>query len=250
MDCRYVAYSFEVGEKQGTPHVQGFIYYKSVKSLKQVKQDIPRGHLSVMKGSFRENEEYCSKQSRLIERGERPVSDKERGDGEKERWEGIWQMAKENRIDEIPAQVRFRSYRTCKEIARDHMAKKAEAEDTTGIWVYGPAGCGKTRWAYDNYPNLYIKGLNKWWDGYQDEEAVLVDDMDPDIGKCLRAMLKHWTDRYPFKAETKGGAMNIRPKTVIITSQYSIEECFMDRETVAALKRRCKIIFLGMNIVS
>ena len=54
----------------------------------------------------------------------------------------------------------------------------------------------------------------------------------------LTQYLKTWADRYPFRAETKGSSMMIRPKKIIVTSNYSIDQCFSNPEDAEAIKRR------------
>lgn len=106
-------------------------------------------------------------------------------------------------------------------------------------WVYGPPGTGKSYYAY-SHEGAYIKSLNKWWDGYAGEEVVIIDDFGPNQ-ECLIELLKHWTDVYPFRGEIKGGSIVIRPKKVIITSNYHPSELFkaVDRD---AILRRCKLV--------
>lgn len=108
------------------------------------------------------------------------------------------------------------------------------------LWLTGNPGTGKTKYAWDNYPDLYIKQINKWWDGYHGQETVLLDDWDPkhDI---LVQHLKIWADRYPFRGECKGSSFMIRPKRIIVTSNYSIEQCFQNPEDIDAIKRRFKV---------
>jgi len=48
----------------------------------------------------------------------------------------------------------------------------------TNKWYYGPPGTGKSRKVRQDYPNVYDKPLNKWWDAYEDQEVVVLDDFD------------------------------------------------------------------------
>ena len=107
-------------------------------------------------------------------------------------------------------------------------------------WYYGEPGTGKTKKAWNENPKLYIKPLNKWWDGYNGEDVVLLDDWDPKHD-VLVSHLKQWADRYPFRAEMKGSSIMARPKKIIVTSNYSIDECFQNPQDVDAIKRRFKI---------
>ena len=120
---------------------------------------------------------------------------------------------------------------------------KERLEELDNYWIYGPPGTGKTRYVWDNYASLYVKNMNKWWDGYNDEVNVLIDDWDPERGKVLCYYLKIWADRYPFLGETKGSSCMIRPTRILITSNYSLEDCF-EGEEYAAIKRRFKVIHM------
>ena len=44
-----------------------------------------------------------------------------------------------------------------------------------------------------------------------------------------------------FSAEVKGGSMCIRPRRIIITSNYSLEQCFGDPAVLEPLRRRFKV---------
>lgn len=123
-------------------------------------------------------------------------------------------------------------------------------ERVCGIWIFGLSGSGKTRSALAQYPEAYIKPRNQWWDGYQSEPVVLIDDIDK-FDVALGGKLKHWSDFAPFIGEMKGASRRIRPSKVIITSQYRIEDIWQDEETRDALKRRFKVIekLYGQDII-
>lgn len=94
-----------------------------------------------------------------------------------------------------------------------------EATETDCRWYYGKSGAGKSRKAWEEFPEAFPKQVNKWWDGYQSHEHVIMDDMDP-FNKALGGDLKRWADRYKVTGETKGGAVPLKIKVFIVTSQY------------------------------
>lgn len=121
-------------------------------------------------------------------------------------------------------------------------------EELDNFWIYGMPGTGKTTHVWSNYgESLFIKPINKWWDGYNEEATILLDDWDV-THRMLCYHLKIWGDKWPFTGEIKGGSRRIRPKRIIVTSNYSIDECFDNEQDVAAIKRRFKIIhYIGYN---
>lgn len=200
---------------------------------------MPAGcHLEKAKGSSEQNIQYCSKEGAHWTRGEPPMTRKAQGKMEKERWATALKLAKQGRLDEIDEDIRCRYYRTWKEIRKDYMNTPAPLDSTCGIWIYGETGSGKTHVVCTTYPGRYIKPLNKWWDGYQGEDVVHLDEIAPSHCTHLTPYLKKWADKWPFDAETKGGAMQLRPKQVIVTSNYAIDEMGFEDADIGAIKRR------------
>lgn len=244
--CRYIIIGKEVGNSN-TRHLQGYVVFEKNKRLAAVKKLFPRAHLEIARGSNRAAADYCKKEGSFEERGILPLDPKENGDRgrevEMERWKRAREASAEGCFEDVPSDIYVRYYRTLKEIRKDNMTKPPDADDVTGVWIYGPAGVGKSRKARVDYPDAYLKMQNKWWDGYQGEEFVILDDFD---SKELGHHLKIWFDRYSFLAETKGGAMHIRPKKFIVTSNYSPDDPKFDwdDEMRAAIKRRFKIIHM------
>jgi len=240
VDCRYMAYAYEIGES-GTPHLQGFVCFDSGKTTSAVIKKLPGCHVEVMRGTIEDSLAYCSKENELVERGERPMSQKKKGETEQQRWKDMRIAAEEGRLDDIDPQIRFMHPRTV-EYHRNKHLRERPLEDTTEkmLWYYGKSGTGKSRKARSENPLAYLKMCNKWWDGYQDQDVVLIEDFDMNH-KVLCHHLKIWADRYPFPAEIKGGSMVIRPKVLIVTSNFHPNEIWEDPRDLEPILRRFRI---------
>lgn len=239
LPCKYMSFGYEVGA-QGTPHLQGFTSFDSAKTLSAVIKSLPKRVANVQVVVHTEEAiAYTQKEGAYHEHGVKPLTQSEKGSKEIDRWESARTLCKTGRMEEVPADIYMRCYRTCKEIAKDHMPDVDSVTTLEGEWIYGPSGCGKTRGVLERYPKAYLKTANKWWDGYNGEETVLIDDLDENH-KCLMHHLKIWGDHKPFLAETKGGMIKIRPKRIICTSNHPIE-IMAEGDDLEALKRRYKV---------
>lgn len=241
--CRYMVVGKEVATT-GTQHLQGYVYFKNARTLDQVKQKLncDRLHLEKARGNPEQNLLYCSKDGDYVELGEKPKSSKEKGEMEVQRWNTARTLAKLGNFDDIDGDIFIRCMKNLESIHRQEKLK-AQLQDNSAMtneWIWGPTGCGKSSSVRSRYEesNLYNKPLNKWWDDYSGEPIVLLEDVDPTHEKWIGYFLKIWSDHYKFRGEFKGGSMMIRPKTIIVTSQYAIDQIFNDQETILALQRR------------
>lgn len=114
--------------------------------------------------------------------------------------------------------------------------------NTRGIWIHGNPGVGKTFTVRSMEQGVYTKPPNKWWDSYNNEKIVLADDWDEEQGKWCSHYLKIWTDKYPFIAEIKGGAVRPVYDWFIVTSNLSLDEFCREYTNIKtdAVKRRFK----------
>lgn len=142
---------------------------------------------------------------------------------------------------------------------RDHTKNK---EPYNGLlceknyWIWGPTGTGKSKWARSQceYGKLYFKLQNKWLDSYDEGNVkiVIIEDLNPEKAKMQSDHIKIWADRYWFQGEVKGASIMINPKdwNLIVTSNYSIDECFPNEQDALASrgsKRSISLLFLFMS---
>lgn len=235
---QYLVFGKEVGES-GTPHLQGYVCYKTPVRFTQVTKDFPGSHIEKAK-SFEEAIAYCKKDGDFVEQGVVPLSNKRKGELEKERYKRAKQFAVEGKLDMIDEDIYIRHYSALKNIAKDHMPmlKELDWKETPNIWIYGKAGVGKTTLAYELAPGAYPKKpKGDWFDGYVDQENVIVNDVTK-FHVASIDWLKALGEHQPFIAEMKGGSKLIRPKRTIVTSQYTIDDIWADEESREAMHRR------------
>jgi len=245
LDCRYLCFGKEVGAS-GTKHLQGFI---SFVNPRRTPLTMGLGHIEPMKGTIEQAIAYCEKDGDFQEFGDRPMSSKAKGLDEKARWADIRQLAESGDFKGLASKYPKESVLYDKNLERVYAKRPREIETIDGemphFWFYGAPGTGKSRDARARFPGAYIKNPNtKWWDGYDGEEFVIIDDFDK-YQVSQGGDLKRWLDRYPFQAEAKGSQMMIRPKVIIITSNYHPTEIWEDPITTQAIERRCSIELFG-----
>jgi len=242
IECRFIAYSHEVAPTTGTKHLQGYVCFKNPISHKTSKRKFPGCFISPMLGSISDNDSYISKLTAPIERGDKPMSNDNKGRAEKLRWQAIRELAKAGDLDKIDADIFIRYYGTLKRIRDDYKCRPSPLDNSTpGIWIHGPSRTGKSHAMHTAYPDAYIKGHHKWWDGYAGQTVVCIDDFSI-YGKGLGTYIKLWVDKWAFDAETKGGRTMIRPEKVIVTSNYTIEDIWDDQITRDCLNNRFRVV--------
>lgn len=160
------------------------------------------------------------------------------GKANTEKWLKTKELAKQGKLEEIDADHYVQFYSTINRIMKDSMKKPDPLTCVSGLWITGATGTGKTHSVVTQHPDRYIKPLNKWWDGYQGEDVVHIDEISPEHSRWIAPYLKKWADKWPFDAEIKGGAKQLRPKLIVVTSNYTLEEMQFNESDYPALLRR------------
>lgn len=216
IDCQYLIYGKEVGES-GTPHLQGYIEFSRKRGFGAVKRMFPgRTHLEVRRGTASEAAEYCRKSDVApYEFGE--IS---RGQGARTDLDALHTDLKNGkRLAEI-RDDHFGNYLKYHKAISNYVLHNEQPRDfETEVRVYwGKTGTGKTRRAFEEFPTAYFHPGGPWFDGYEGDECVIFDDFGGSEFK-LTYLLK-LLDRYPMRVPIKGGFVQWKPKTVIITSNH------------------------------
>lgn len=118
---------------------------------------------------------------------------------------------------------------------------------TEGIWIWGPSGSGKSHDAYKDFSpdtHFVFNAADKgWWDGYEGQETVILDDFRADIkfSELLRLV-----DKWPHKVPRRHiGPASFQSKRVIITAIAPPEQVYAGIEAYEKweqFNRRFKVI--------
>lgn len=243
LKCKYIIYGKEIAPETQTPHLQGFVIWEHAKSFSASKKSIsPRVHLEAIKGTPYDNFLYCSKNGDYTERGDRP---EKVGQGNRNDLLAIKKMVAQNISIKTLLQrnmiVNYQQLKYAETLCKYYDTPRTWK--TTVRWFWGPTGTGKTLKAFGNLQQEYhldeiyvAMDTSQWWDGYDGQPAVIIDDMRKDFMKFH--LLLRLLDRYPYRIETKGSTRQFIAKEIIITAPYSPEEMYGGREDINQLIRR------------
>lgn len=232
----YLVYGREKGAS-GTPHLQGFVTFKSTKRLSALKKLLPSAHWEITKGTSKQAADYCKKEDPdFFESGHVPTQ------GKRNDLTSAIETLRESNLQTVAEdhpEVFVKYGRGLRDLALT-IQKPYNHTTTRGLWVWGPPGTGKSHAARDAYPDAFLKSQSKWWDGYAMQSSVILDDLDtPALGHYL----KIWADKYACTGETKGGTVALQHHYFVVTSNYSPDDLWKEDDMMAkAITRRFRIV--------
>jgi len=247
-------------QKEQTPttnviHYQGYFECKKTLRATGAKKLLGEttAHIEMRRGTRAEARAYCMKKDTRID-GPWEVNEwKESEQGKRTDLISFVDDIKEGATDMqlLEKHTRaFLSYNNHVHTVRNIYTKR-RTEPPKVFYYWGGTGLGKSRRARWEAERLFGEKVyskdpsHKWWDGYQQEPAVVLDDILPftgssgmNVGYLLRLL-----DRYDVTLEVKGSTIKFTSTYIWITSNYSLDELFIHdlsikEESKEAFRRR------------
>lgn len=205
-------------------HWQGYAELNKVMRITGFKKAIgdTTAHVETRKGTREQARDYCKKDNCFEEFGEWISGQGARTDLKKvaEKLSTGEATLKDVMLEEPELYCRYRN--GLKDIhAMAVKEKTKEFRELEVIVISGPTGCGKTRAAMQE-ATYKIEGSSlDWWDGYDEDEVILIDEYDNDI-KVTK--LLNLLDGYQLRLAVKGGFTYANWRKVYITTNLTREQ--------------------------
>ncbi len=219
IECNFIIIAKETGES-GTPHLQGVIRFKRTYRMTGLRRNFSdRAHWEPA-DEFEAAVNYCMKED------EKPFIKDHRKQGQRNdltlacetiKTGGIIALARDDPATFVKYHGGFAK------LAAMFQEPRSTVPHVT--WLYGCTGSGKTRYVHDKHESLFVAhSTYKWWDGYRQQEAILIDDMRASYAP-FNILLKIF-DRYPMQVEVKGAFTQLNSPYIYVTSQYPPDEVY------------------------
>lgn len=268
--CKYLIYGRETAPTTGTRHLQGYIHLLKRFTFNQMRNFLGDTiRLFIAYKTDLANYRYCSKSGNFYyyetslfgSQTESSINNniKSKKLSTKERIDIAWDLAKNEKFEEIDRDILLKHGKQLKAIKMEYYSNIEEnlyydQGDKNyfhchNLWLWGETGTGKSffityfidginRWWKRRCEKLHQTYLplrifnhqkTKWWCGYMGEEIIVINEVNPTFCSWYANEIKEWVDQYPFNAEVKGSNIGkIRPLFFIFTSNYNLDECFCE----------------------
>ncbi len=217
-----VAMQIEKGG-EGTIHIQGYVEFSNNTTLAIARRAISqRAHLEKRKGSRSQAIEYSLKVDTRF--GESYCNLPRRGQGQRMDLQEVHEALRAGMSYAECSDKFFYPWLKYRRGFSEYLFIHANKQwRSVEVIVYlGKTGIGKTRLAWQLYPDLFRlptpgKDYNTlWFNGYYGQDTMLIDDMRR--GYLRYSDLIAIIDGHPIPCETKGGFVFLNVTRIIITT--------------------------------
>lgn len=234
---KYAVWQLERAPTTGRAHYQLYCEFSEVTTRKRIQHHLPGAHVEKAIGSREVCRAYCTKtetradgpweffarsRSRSVSPPPHHSGGGAGGPGQGFRTDiaefrdAIRNGATDNNLLDVYPHLMAR-YPGFVGSVRRALPPPADKQPPEVHIYFGPPGTGKSRLAHDLAPSAYIKVPGMWWDMYQGESDVIMDDFYGPEDYRYSEWLK-LCDRYPYAAPVKGGFVRVNPKRIFMTS--------------------------------
>lgn len=233
--------------KEGIRHGQGFVAWKKEVSWTENQNRLGESgivHTGKMyrKSTPQANADYCKKDHVILrEEGKMPVQ------GERTDFQLMRDLIDGGAgMGEIIGEATSgQSVRSAELILKYRDTKRAVCS-VECIWVFGGGVDDAERGALadilcEDDSEIYECANDKWWEGYDAEEVVRFENVEP--GAFTTPRILKLTGKRPFRVEQKGGSRQVKYRKIVFTSEkHPIEIVHQD------LLDRFRIYDAGLKI--
>lgn len=218
--ARYLVFNKEKAPTTGTEHYQGYIEFNTPKRYDWCSKHLVPGWYQKRAGSREEARAYCTKGESRIS-GPHVYGDwAPQAQGKRTDIERLVALAKGGTsYDEIireEPEAAIRHTRGLKELCR--VFQPPRTGDVQVFVLYGPSGIGKSSYVAANSPGAFWLDDNKWFDGYSNNETIVLDEYRGQLP--FRLLMRLLRPIGGLRVETKGGHINLVHRTVWITTNW------------------------------
>jgi len=254
-NARFICWQIERCPQTQRKHVQGYVHLKNPRGMSYIKSLIGdrAAHLEIARGTDEQNEQYCSKPETRVAGPWKLGEAQAGGQGARTDLASLVQQVvagKSNFEIAVESPEPYAKYAKHVNNLRSALNVPLRRDQVEVIVLYGTTGIGKTWSAFAHWPALYRTSYTgsdiKWWDGYDGEDTILLDEFE---GQIPIVKLLQICDPYPLRLEIKGGWTAARWTRVIITSNIPPTSwyAFANPSQDAALQRRITAAITGQD---
>lgn len=243
----YLVFGEEIGEEEGTPHLQGYTEFTNPKDFSAIHKMLEGSHLEARRGTAKDASNYCKKG----EQTKKEWADcKDKGpnwglNAQVTEWGTLSEQG--NRNDLSPACDMIKTGHSMRDVAIAHpetyvkyhkglMSLKCILVEPRDVIpeirvYYGSTGTWKSRSARewlgsaksDDPPFIWHPQCEKWFDGYEGQKKVIFEEFR---GQLPFGFLLSLTDRYDCKVQYKGGMIEFCATQICFTSPIHPNEWY------------------------
>lgn len=253
---KYLVFQFEEGEAEHHAHLQGFVWLDSARRCAFVKALVGNNAHVEFAHDVDASIAYCQKPAGRIAGPWSVGTPPKGGQGTRTDLESIHEKIKAGvraaeLVEECPKALRLEKCIKWDQFLQNEKKSDRQLAGVNVTVLWGDSGSGKTQWAinhlvHNDYFKLDctgLKGAALWFDGYEGQDTLILDDFDNEVCNC--AFLKLLLDKYKLRLQIKGGHSWACWHYVVITSNIHPADWWHGEraENIAALRRRINEIY-------